>query len=427
MAGPKTIVFAQQKGGTGKTISVCWMAWLLSQQHRVAVVDLDPQGAATALLSAQDTHVHGAYDFMVAREVPKDAVVRSKFSNCMLVPATDALVMAEMDARVQSLNFEDVRRRLTKAFKSFDFILVDCSSGVGILTSMAMTIADKIVMPVFQAPLELRGLNGTFAHISRMRRDASEVAVALPVMTEPDELEGFDEGRSAFSISSVAIPYDAEALSLISTLSSHSKVDTSNPMVVAYFAFIHELAGEEWQEFTAPKIESEIEHEIEPALEDTPESEPEPGPEPERPSVAPRPKASKPDPQAETMTDIFDALHEKRSRDTEDAKAPPPLPRANAEPDREPAKVSPPPPPPVSAAPPTYQSLRDIHNDTLEEAPKVQTWFWLRLGLALIGIGVAIIGIFTDLIGPVAMWGAVIGVMILIVPDLIMKFLLKDR
>lgn len=420
MADPKTIVFAQQKGGTGKTISVCWMAWLLSQQHRVAVIDLDPQGAATALLSVKDTHVHGAYDFMISREVPKDAVVRSKFSNCMLVPATDALVMAEMDARVQSLNFEDVKRRLAMAFKSFDYILIDCSSGVGILTSMAMTIADKIVMPVFQAPLELRGLSGTFAHLSRMRRDAPDVAVALPVMTEQNELDGFEDGQSAVPISSVAIPYDAEAVSLISILSSQSEVDTSNPLVGAYFAFIHELEGEEWQELSAP--------EIEPEMEDSPaqEPEPEPEPEPERPSVAPRPKAPKPGPQAETMTDIFDALHEKRSLASDDAKAPPPLPRANAS-EKEPAKVSSPPPPPTSAAPPTYQSLRDIHNDTLEEAPKVQTWFWLRLGLALIGIGVAIIGIFTDLIGPLAMWGAVIGVMILIVPDLIMRFLLKDR
>lgn len=421
MADPKTIVFAQQKGGTGKTISVCWMAWLLSQQHRVAVVDLDPQGAATVMLSGEDRHVHGAYDFLVAREVPKDALVRSKFSNCMLVPATDALVMAEMDARVQSLNFEDVQKRLAKAFKSFDYILIDTSSGLGILTSMAMSIADKIVMPVFQAPLELRGLNGTFAHISRMRRDASDVAVALPVMTEPDELDGFDDARSSVPISSVAIPYDAEAVSLISTFSSHSDVDTSNPMVAAYFAFIHELDGEEWQELSEPEIEAEMESEPEPE----PELEPEPKPEPKQTSDAQRPKASKPSPQAETMTDIFDALHEKRSLASDDAKAPPPLPRANASPEKEPAKVSP--PPPASAAPPTYQSLRDIHNDTLEEAPRVQTWFWLRLGLALIGIGVAIIGIFTDLIGPVAMWGAVIGVMILIVPDLIMKFLLKDR
>jgi cellulose biosynthesis protein BcsQ len=420
MAGSKTIVFTQQKGGTGKTISVCWMAWLLSQQHRVAVVDLDPQGAATALLGAEDTYVHGAYDFMVAREVPKDAVVRSKFSNCMLVPATDGLVMAEMDTRVQSLNFEDVQRRLAKAFKSFDYILIDCSSGLGILTSMAITIADKIVMPVFLAPLELRGLKGTFAHISRMRRDAQEVVVALPVMTEPDELEGFGDGQFAIPISSVAIPYDAEALSLISSLSSHTKVDTSNPMVGAYFAFIHELEDEEWQELTEIEVEPEIEDQPDPEIEPGPE------PEPERSSVAPLRNAQKPSPQAESMTDIFDALHEKRSLASDDAKETPPLPRARASKEKKPPKTSPP-PPPASAAPPTYQSLRDIHNDTLDEAPKVQTWFWLRLGLALIGIGVAIIGVFTDLIGPLAMWGAVIGVMILVVPDLIMRFLLKDR
>lgn len=418
MAGPKTITFAQQKGGTGKTVSVCWMAWLLSQQHRVAVVDLDPQGATTALLSAADTHVHGAYDFMVAREVPKDAVVRSKLSNCMLLPATDALLMAEMDSRVQSLNFEDVRLRMARAFQSFDYVLIDCSSGLGILTSLAMTLADKIVMPVFQATLEIRALNGTFEHVSRMRRDASDVAIVLPVMTEQDELAGFDDIRPTIPVSSVAIPYDADAVSLLSTLSSHSDVDTANPVMGAYFAFIHELEGDDWQGGIDPEIEPEIVDDL----------EPEPAQEAQTPIAAPRPKARNQGPEAETMTDIFDALHEKRSRASEDAQETlreekPPPPRASSTQDRERVKQ----PQASSMAPPAYQSLRDIHHDTLDEAPKVQTWFWLRLGLALIGIGVAIIGVFTDLIGPLAMWSAVIGVLILIVPDLIMRFLLKDR
>lgn len=414
MAGPKTLVFAQQKGGTGKTISVCWLAWLLARDHRVVVIDLDPQGAATALLKSSGPHLHGAYDLLVGGEIPKDAVVRSKFSNCMLVPATDALIMAEMDIRVQSLVFDDVRKRVAKAFQSFDYVLIDCSGGLGILNSLAMSISDTVLMPLPEGALEERALHATYRHMSRMRRDVADVALALPVMRQDGDAPYLNDEVSEVSLASVVIPYDDSSFDTFQGLTNSSELDNSNPTMAAYFALIHELEGNEWQSMPEPDDEVEVEAE---------------------PSAPPAPSRRRVEPRPETMSDIFDALHEKRSRNVDEVQEPeqsrPSKPKRSDNTSDKPAAGSAPLPQAAKAsttsAPPTYQSLRDIHNDTLEEAPKIRTWFWVRLGIALIGIGVATIGLFTNLIGPIAMWGAVIAVLILIVPDLILRFVLRDR
>lgn len=411
MAGLRTFTFAQQKGGTGKTVSVCWLAWLLSRDHRVAVIDLDPQGAATSLLGSSSTYQHGAYDFIVGGEIPKDAVVRSKFSNCMLVPATEAMIMAEMDIRVQSLDFNDVRKRLGKAFRSFDYILIDCGSGLGILTSLAMSISEKVMMPLPKGKLEERALVGTYRHLSRMRRDAADVAIALPVMRRQADTPVLNS-TTEVAVSSVIVPYDESISDAFQKLTSSSKPDTSNPTMAAYFALAHEMTGNEWEEAAEPE-DDDTDAQSEPEL-----------------SPIPAPSRRVSEPRAETMTDIFDALHEKRSRHTqeidESQEFKPSTPsRPKPKPSNEPARD--PQPPRQAAAPPTYQSLRDIHNDTLEEAPKVKTWFWIRLGFGLMGIGIAIIGLFTNLVSQLVMWGAIVAVMILIVPDLILRFVLRDR
>lgn len=421
MAGPKTLAFAQQKGGTGKTTSVCWMAWLLSRGHRVVVLDLDPQGGATALLGSMGSHQHGAYDLLVGGDIPKDVVVRSKFSNCMLVPATDALIMAEMDTRVQSLVFEDVRKRVAKAFQSFDYILIDCGSSLSILTSLAMSISDRVIMPLPDGELEDRALLATYGHMSRMRRDVADIALALPVMRRDGDVPILSGDISDIPLSSAVIPYDEGTVYKFQGLASAPEPDRSDPTMAAYFALIHELEGNEWQSVAETEPDED-----EGSLEADPSEPPAPSA-PSRRRVKPR---------AETMTDIFEALHEKRTRHVEDTEEPlqamPSEPeRPSKAPDRPTQSKAPLPQaaakPAAAAPPPTYQSLRDIHNDTLEEAPKVKTWFWLRLGLSMIGLGVAIIGFFTDLIGPVAMWGAVIAVLILLVPDLILRFVLRDR
>lgn len=418
--GPKYIAFAQQKGGSGKTASVCWVALLLSMQHRVAVIDLDPQGGASALLGSNGQFTHGAYDLIVGGDVPKDVVVRSRIPKCMLVPATSALIMAEMDVRIQSLSFDQVQNRINKAFQSFDYVVFDCGSGLGILTSMAMSISDLVIMPLPPGELEERALGSTFEHLSRLRRDAEEISLALPIMRDHFAENHVDD----MMVSSTVIPLDSDVLyKLQHNLLHSSGPDTSDPLISAYYALLHEIDGTEW---AAAELEPQLMAGVETAPTPSPQKAPS------------RPK-SRTEPKMETMTDIFDALHEKRGRQSEESESSNADPAESTptrtqpssntphDPQRKPVQRSQQAPASAPQQVQSYQSLRDIHHETLDEAPKTRTWFWIRLGLALIGVGVAIIGIFTDFIGPVVMWSAVGAVLILLIPDLILRFVLRDR
>jgi len=316
------------------------------------------------------------------------------------------------------LVFDDFRKRIAKAFQSFDYIIIDCGSSLSILTSLAISISDKVIMPLPDGELEDRALYATYRHMSRMRRDVADVAFALPVMRLDGDVPVLSGDMSEVPLSSTVIPYDEGTVYKFQGLSNAPEPDQSDPTMAAYFALIHELEGNEWQSIAEPEHDDPIE-----VIPSAP-------PEPRAPSAPSRRKAK---PSPETMTDIFDALHEKRAREVEEVQEPrqtrPSNSASNSKtPDRPaaplPHTAAQPAPP---SAPPTYQSLRDIHHNTLEEAPKVRTWFWLRLGLALIGIGVAIIGVFTSLISSLVMWGSVIAVLILIVPDLILRFVLRDR
>lgn len=434
--GPVYIAFAQQKGGCAKTVSACWVAWLMALKRRVAVVDLDPQGGATALLGRSDSYRHGAYDLIVGGDVPRDSIARSRVANCMLVPATESLIMAEMDARIQSLAFEDARARFTKIFQAFDFVIFDCGAGLGILSSLAMTIAQKTIIPQMPGNLEERATHATFRHLGRLRDDATDAAIILPVMQDIDYVSNDGE----LPVSSTAIPFDPEgAAEKFMDLAGTSSPDTSDAMIAAYFALVHELeSGDVWQEAASSEPRYEPESVPESVRAAEPEYEEEavdPGSEVRNSDKAPpstRPDSSRfSGPQAETMTDIFDALHQKRSMQRDQEPDSQPSAREHEKPanskntDGKPR--SPMPSQASSSAPPTYQSLRDIHQGTLEEAPKTRSMFWLRLGLALIAIGVAIIGIFTDFVGKLAMWTAVGAVVILFVPDIILRFITKDR
>lgn len=429
--GPVYFAFAQQKGGCAKTVSACWLSWLIALKHRVVLVDLDPQGSATALLGKSDTFKHGAYDMIVGGNVPKDSICRSRIANCMLVPATDELIMAEMDARVQGLAFEDARARFMKIFDSFDYVIFDCGAGLGILPSLAMTIADRTIIPQMPGDLERRATHATLRHLGRLRADVASSAIVLPVMQDADYLD-ID---ASLPMSSTTIPFDPDgAAEKFLDMAGYSAPDTSDAMIAAYYALFHELeaGNSDWHENVMPEPTPDVAQRPESIEKDNEEASDTEEIDDSIETSSPRPESGRfAGPEAETMTDIFDALHQKRSKQRDQEQAAPaaePQQRESARPKQNEARQSAVKKSEASAsAPPTYQSLRDIHQDTLEEAPKTRSMFWLRLGLALIAVGVAVIGIFTDLVGPLTMWTAIGAMVILFIPDLIFKFIIKDR
>jgi len=183
---PQIVAIAHQKGGTGKTTTVCNLAASLADREnglRVIVIDLDPQAAASVQLCDEELSVIGAYDVIVAGHVARAAIQPTKIKNCLLIPATQRLVMSEMDAQTRAISFEEVSQRLRDNLQGSDIILLDCPAGFGTIATMAMTIADLVIVPTPPLHFESRALRQTIEHMDRLRRQArGRLAVVLTMV-----------------------------------------------------------------------------------------------------------------------------------------------------------------------------------------------------------------------------------------------------
>lgn len=181
------IAVAHQKGGTGKTTTVCALASsmvALKPGLKVVVIDLDPQGATTLYLGGAGPFRDGAYDVVIAQKPLNDSVYRTEIENCGLVPATPRLVLSEMDLASRSMSFDEMAKHLKETATGFDLIIIDCPSGFGMMSTMVMTIADLIVIPTPPAFFAVRALGETISYLNRLRRDAKVLTAIVLNMVD---------------------------------------------------------------------------------------------------------------------------------------------------------------------------------------------------------------------------------------------------
>lgn len=156
----KIVAIANQKGGVGKTTTtVNLAASLAALEKKVLVIDADPQANATSCLGLEEHEVStGLYQCISGNTSVKNAIVRTPYENLDLIPSHINLVGAELDM----LEMEDREKILKKILQPvkelYDFIFVDCSPSLGIVTVNSLTAADSVIIPVQCQYLSLEGL-----------------------------------------------------------------------------------------------------------------------------------------------------------------------------------------------------------------------------------------------------------------------------
>lgn len=173
----KIIAVANQKGGVGKTTTaVNLAASFAALEYNSLIVDADPQANSTSGLGIDPKQERlTIYNSMVEGSSAEEVVMASEFDYLDIIPSHIDLVGAE----VEMIDIENREQRMREALEpikdKYDFIIIDCSPSLGLITVNSLTAADSVIIPVQCEYYALEGLGKLLSTIkiiqSRLNMD----------------------------------------------------------------------------------------------------------------------------------------------------------------------------------------------------------------------------------------------------------------
>lgn len=185
----RVVAVANQKGGVGKTTTaVNLSAALAIRGHKVLLIDIDPQGNATSGLGIDKFGLDATmYDVFCGVFNLSSVIVGTPYNGLWLAPSNSDLVGAEVELVSTQGRELIIKNQLTKLREQFDFIIIDCSPSLGLLTVNALVAANSLLVPLQCEYYALEGISSLMQTMKMARENLNpELALEGVVLTMYD-------------------------------------------------------------------------------------------------------------------------------------------------------------------------------------------------------------------------------------------------